>query len=65
MRVAVTVVSFLAGLALSLYAYHVGQNNLPCMEDEIYAVQIDTNPAHGLTWACENVEEFVAKENSR
>ena len=60
MNVILTSMGLIAGFALSLYSYNMGQHNPPCMEDEVYAVQIDTNPSHGLTWACENIEEFKA-----
>jgi hypothetical protein len=32
-----------------------------CQEDEVYAVQRDTNPAHGLTWACESADGFIER----
>ncbi len=32
-----------------------------CHEDEVRAVQHDPDPAHGLTWACENAEDYVAR----
>ena len=32
-----------------------------CEEDEVLAVQVDRDPAHGLTWRCENVEEFIER----
>ena len=52
-----------SGLLLLGYAIGHTSNTPRCMEDEVYAVQIDTNPAHGLTWACENVEEFNARQS--
>ncbi len=46
--------------AVSILSYYTGfergQFHPQCMEDEVLAVQIDTNPDHGLTWACENLE---------
>lgn len=49
----------LAGVAavalVGAYALGAATGSSPgCYEDEVYAVQIDTNPNHGLTWACEN-----------
>ena len=35
-----------------------------CYEDEVYAIQIDTSPNHGLTWACENIERFILRSNA-
>ena len=64
-------------LASAFYAMGVQDGQSSCMEDEVYAVvsvlrtdsrvghsptlQIDTNPAHGLTWACENTEAFILR----
>lgn len=33
----------------------------PCHEDEVWAVQIDTDPTHDLTWACENSEDYIRR----
>lgn len=35
----------------------------PCEEDEVMAVKIDHNPAHGLTWECVNAEQYVDTYN--
>ncbi len=33
-----------------------------CEEDEVLAVQLDRDPSHGLTWRCENIEEFIERQ---
>ena len=30
-----------------------------CHEDEVLRVQRDTNPNHGLTWACEPLDDII------
>ena len=48
--------------AWGIFAYNMGVHDgqPDCHEDEVYAVQHDPNPTHGLTWACVNVEEWDA-----
>ena len=53
-----TIVGGALALASAFYAMGVQDGQPNCMEDEVYAVQIDTNPSHGLTWACENSLEY-------
>lgn len=51
-----------AGCALFFYAgYGEGQQYPPCYEDEVMAVQEDRNPAHGLTWACEALDDLIGR----
>ena len=58
MQRALSYLSALAVVGLAfLGGYNVGQFSPECMEDEVLAVQRDTNPAHGLSWACVNREE--------
>lgn len=32
-----------------------------CFEDEVFAVQIDHDPTHGLTWRCESIDDFIVR----
>lgn len=44
--------------------YTAGHNWHPaerCQEDEVYAVQVDHDPHHRLTWACTNRETVVTQ----
>lgn len=50
-------IGFLAGLV----AAPTWDGDPGCHEDEVYAVQIDTDPTHGLTWECENVEDYLER----
>lgn len=46
--------------AYLMMSYLATTEPFTCFEDEVYAVQIDTDPSNGLTWKCENVEESAA-----
>lgn len=35
--------------------------NVPCKEDEVVAPKIDHNPHYGLTWTCQNAEQYIAR----
>lgn len=53
-----------AGVAMWL-SFLLGYNVHPanrCAEDEVYAVQVDTNPDHGLTRQCESADTFIYRE---
>ncbi len=65
---ALTVAAVLAVIyAVSIFAYlqgfEHGQLHPACQEDEVLAVQQDTNPAHGLTWACEGLDIVSGRTN--
>ena len=50
------VAAFSAGFATG---YEYGQKHPGCMEDEVLAVQHDPSPSHGLTWACEGLDDLL------
>lgn len=56
--IAATLLGLTIGVIATMYAYEQGQKNPPCFEDEVYKVQLDTNPAHGLTWKCEPLDNL-------
>ncbi len=59
-------IGFVALFSLFGGGYWLGTTADPgCYEDEVLAVQIDTDPTHGLTWQCENVEEFIERTLAR
>lgn len=54
--------SLVAAFAIFGGGYYIGTTQGPgCFEDEVLAVQVDTDPTHGLTWECENVDEFIER----
>lgn len=60
-RIAVAIAIVYVAAMFSYYqGFHRGQNHPPCYEDEAYFVQLDTNPEHGLTWGCQNLEQAIA-----
>ena len=42
--------------------YGKGQQHPPCLEDEVMAVQHDPDPSHGLTWACEGLDDLIERQ---
>lgn len=46
----IVVIAALSLWASFLIGYNIGSPQ--CYEDEVYAVQEDHDPSHGLKWAC-------------
>lgn len=51
-------------LLVAVACYPKSDSRPRCQEDEILAVRVDHNPAHGLTWECVNAEQYVASFSS-
>lgn len=56
----VVALALMAGVAIGSVI-----SNPRCYEDEVYAVQIDHNPKHGLTWRCESTDHFIERNRAK